>query len=321
MGRNNFGWKSRQISKAGKFALNHFAQHRIISYSTMQSLGHRWVLFADWLKENGKVRWLEDLTRDHVIEYGQELAALVDANEMAPAYAQNLVSTINSVMELVTRGCWERVSPTKDCGISKRRTVRDVPPPAMDLVEFDRIMKSMRNSGMERQASIAELARHLGLRSKEASLLDVHKALLDARRQGSFAIKSGSKGGRGRLVPATTDRQIAVLKRAAMLQPADHRSLIPIELNWKEWREGPLRAGREVLQTAFDGCAGYKDLRAAYACERYKALTGFDAPVISRKSIDRALDQAARNTIAEELGHLNVSVVSAYVGGAYRDAP
>lgn len=73
MGRNNFGWKSRQISKAGKFALNHFAQHRIISYSTMQSLGHRWVLFADWIKENGKVRWLEDLTRDHVIEHRPHL--------------------------------------------------------------------------------------------------------------------------------------------------------------------------------------------------------------------------------------------------------
>ena len=59
------------------------------------------------------------------------------------------------------------------------------------------------------------------------------------------------------------------------------------------------------------------DLRAAYACDRYKQLTGSVAPVIAgRRYVDRSTDRAARQTIAQELGHGRIEVVATYIGGA-----
>ena len=63
------------------------------------------------------------------------------------------------------------------------------------------------------------------------------------------------------------------------------------------------------------GIIKFHDLRAAYACRRYKELTGYPAPIISGKIIDKEKDLIAREQISKELGHNRISVVSAYVGG------
>ena len=74
-----------------------------------------------------------------------------------------------------------------------------------------------------------------------------------------------------------------------------------------------------VLEAMRDdhGLKKIHDLRAAYACERYWQLTGSVAPVIAgRLFVDRSTDRAARQTIAQELGHARIDVVAAYIGGA-----
>jgi hypothetical protein len=60
---------------------------------------------------------------------------------------------------------------------------------------------------------------------------------------------------------------------------------------------------RETLHE--QGLKGFRELRAAYACERYEQLTGHAAPVNGGRCyhIDRALDQQARQQISLELGH------------------
>ncbi len=61
--------------------------------------------------------------------------------------------------------------------------------------------------------------------------------------------------------------------------------------------------------------AGFHDLRVAYACERYEALTGTPAPVVAGERVaDRESDRAARVIIARELGHGRVEIVAAYCG-------
>jgi predicted DNA-binding protein (UPF0251 family) len=64
------------------------------------------------------------------------------------------------------------------------------------------------------------------------------------------------------------------------------------------------------------GLTKIHDLRAAYACERYRQLTGAAAPVVAgRQTVNRTIDRTARQTIAQELGHGRIDVVSAYIGG------
>ena len=156
------------------------------------------------------------------------------------------------------------------------------------------------------------MAREFGLRSKEAALLNIHKALQEARERGLVTIVDGTKGGRPRTVPVFQEQQLSALANAATLQGAG-RSLIPVEQNWKQFRESSLRQGRALLQQV--GITGYHDLRAAYACERYQRLTGHLAPVIAGGVVDKHQDRLAREQISAELGHGRIDVVAEYIGG------
>ncbi len=71
-----------------------------------------------------------------------------------------------------------------------------------------------------------------------------------------------------------------------------------------------------------DKRGGFHDARAGFACERYRDLTGKNAPAVSgeRRVADREADREARATIAVELGHgaSRLDVLGAYIGGRGR---
>jgi hypothetical protein len=230
---------------------------------------------------------------------------------MAASTAQNYVSAVNTVMGLATQGKWQSVSPTKDCGIAERSAIRTEAPGALDREAYERAVAEVREQVGDRAASVVELAREFGLRSKEASLLNARAALSEALAKGAITVSEGTKGGRSREVPITSERQIEALSRAAEAQGSD-RSMIPRDETWKTWREGTLRDAREIVQQHTG--EGLHGLRASYACERYQALTGHPAPVVGGEVADRALDREARAIIAEELGHGRIDVTSEYLG-------
>jgi len=190
---------------------------------------------------------------------------------MSASYAQNLVSAINSVMKAATRGEWNSVSPTRTCGIAKRSNIRKTPAAS---IERDKV-EAARERMTARGQAITDLARDLGLRSKEASLINAKGALNEARSTGRVTITDGTKGGKRREVPITQGRQIASLERAALVQ-GEARSLIPEDQTWAQFRDKGLRGIRETLQRW--GMTGLHDLRAGYASERYQALTGANRP-------------------------------------------
>ena len=271
----NYGLGSRNMTSAARIALDRAAQRGELSFSSVATLAERFSQFADAARAQGIGR-MERISPEGVRVYGRQLAEQVQRGELSPAYAQNLVSAINTVMHLVRD--WTSVSPTKACGIAQRCAVRDTPPLGVDRAVLGRSLEQLRGHDQERAASVAELAREFGLRSKEAALLNAHKALQEARERGQVTIVDGTKGGRSRTVPISQERQLSALANAATLQ-GPGRALIPVEQNWKEFRENTLRQGRGPLQQA--GITGYHDLRAAYACERYQQLTGHPAPVIA----------------------------------------
>ena len=305
----NYGLGSRNMASAARIALDRAAQRGELSYSSAATLTERFSQFADAARAQGIGR-LERISPEGVQAYGQQLAAQVQRGELSPAYAQNLVSAINTVLHLVRD--WSSVSPTKTCGIAQRCAVRDTPPLGVDRNVLERSLEQLRGDDQLRAAAVADLARELGLRSKEAALLNIHKALQEARERGLVTIVEGTKGGRPRTVPVRQKQQLSALVNAATLQGAG-RSLIPVEQNWKQFRENTLRQGRVPLQQV--GITGYHDLRAAYACDRYQQITGHPAPVIAGGIVDKHQDRIARQQISAELGHGRIDVVAEYIGG------
>jgi len=303
---NNYGLQTRDMAKAGHFAMNREAANGAASFSTAATVGDRFNRFAELAKADG-LRRLEEVTRDQVTAYGQTLADQVAEGTLSAAYAQNLVSAVNTVMNAATRGQWQSVSPTRECGIAHRSSVRETPSMAIDRSRVEAAQAAMNDRGQ----AITDLARDLGLRSKEASLINARGALNEARDTGRVTIVDGTKGGRARQVPITQERQIASLDRAALVQ-GEARSLIPQGQTWAQFRDGELREIRETLQD--QGLTGLHDLRAGYASERYQALTG-ERPPLEGGQVSKADDKAAREILAVELGHGRIDVIASYIGG------
>jgi integrase len=136
----------------------------------------------------------------------------------------------------------------------------------------------------------------------------------------SYAIKgdhiklraSWTKGGRARIVPIRTDRQRRLLDKVNQL--AKGGALIPPKLKYKKQLR---RYERQVRTAKIKKPHG---LRHAYAQRRYEELTGWLAPVAggpaskSLSSDQRARDEGARETIAEELGHSREEISVSYLG-------
>jgi len=254
---------------------------------------------------------MERISKELVVQYGQQLASMVRDDEMSASYSQNLVTSINTVLGKASGGRWESVSPTGDCGIAKRSAIRDTPTPSSDIARS--AITALRDGGKFRQASIAELALDLGLRSKEASLLDARSAYAEALRCNSVSISDGTKGGLSRTVPITdTQQQIQTLANAARAQ-GDARAVMPPDQNWKAWRESGLRYGRETLQEY--GIKGYHDLRAAFAAHRYEVITGHPSTCNGGAIKDRVIDRLARESISRAMGHGRIDVTTEYLGG------
>ena len=245
----------------------------------------------------------------------QTLATHVNNDRLSVAYAQNLLSTVNVVLESMRGDRKVRIAPA--AAVGERSTVRSTAPAGLDREMVRQCAEHIRSTGHERVASVVELARELGLRLREASMLDARLALHQARTLGAVNITAGTKGARGRHVdrwaPAS-ETAVACLVRATALQ-GDGRNLIPPELSWRQWNWRVHRVW-SVARDSY-GLEKIHDLRAAYACERYEQLTGSQAPVIAGvRRASRDEDHKARDVIAGELGHARRGVVAAYVGSS-----
>ncbi|MBL1261772.1 MAG: integrase domain-containing protein [Thiotrichaceae bacterium] len=232
---------------------------------------------------------------------------------MAVSYAQNLLSSVNVILETMRGDSLLRVSPAERVG--ERSHVRHEAPMGLARERLQHATSNLHHRGEPRVAAVAELTRELGLRFREASLLDARSALQQAEHRGAVNITAGTKGGRGHLVDRwvpVTSQATAALQRAAELQ-GNGRNLIPDGSRYSQWRDHAYHAWSKVAPDA--ELKGFHDLRAAYACERYEQLTGHPAPVVAgERETAKGEDQKARAVISAELGHGRVDVVAAYLG-------
>jgi hypothetical protein len=190
-GRRNFGYGKR-LWWAGKNALRD--RYGDGCYGTRAAHEARWRQFAEHAKAQG-VKDAREVTRELIMEYGETLRAKVGLGELAVRYAQNLLSTVNVVMETMRGDRCVRVTPAALVG--NRRNVRSEVPTGLDRAVVDRAILTLSEQGENRAALVAALARDLGLRFREACMLDSRQALRDAKERSAVNVTAGTKGGRG----------------------------------------------------------------------------------------------------------------------------
>ena len=310
-GQRNFGY-GKTMRWAGKQALkDKLGDGR---YATQKAHSERWARFAVFAKETG-IKDARYVTRELIDAYGNHLAVQVRSDEMKVAYAQNLLSSVNVVLELMREDRRLRISPAVIVG--HRTNVRESAPTSMATKTVEAAVERLRDKQADRVAVVVELARHLGLRFREASLIDVKAALIEADQKGQINISRGTKGGRGRdvdrWVPVSNAGKKAL--HAAVAIQKDARSLVPVEKTFHQWRTHAYGVWTPIARA--HGIKGFHELRAAYACERYQQLTGAAAPIIAgERMVSKEDDKTARQVLAHELGHGRVDVISSYIGSS-----
>jgi hypothetical protein len=100
----NFNLRSRDMSRAGKNALDLAARRGAASFSTAATNAERWAHFCIFARVKFKVRYMEAVTVEIVVAYGESLQDQVASGKMAASTAQNRLSAVNSVMRFATQG-------------------------------------------------------------------------------------------------------------------------------------------------------------------------------------------------------------------------
>ena len=284
------------------------------------------------LRECGKGvgKW-ENITKPHV-------QAIVDQwkkEGLASATIKNRMSTLRWSMEKVGNPIAK--IPNAAYGIANRVYVRNIDKGANEEAGRNAIKKLF--SGDVHQQRIAcsmELMRHFGLRREEA--IKFHPGKTHVQNIGGMErvfVNYGTKGGRDRWVPITSEKQRELLLLATSLR-SQTGSLISGGYTERSWIN---KMYWEAQQAGF--CQGntgtFHSLRHSYAQERFEQMAGFKPRVCFGSARDHAKhaneqmgswesakekERFARDMLKAELGHgpERDDVISQYVGSPLRSA-
>ena len=317
------GKANKGYGRSLKFAIRNLLKDKFGSgkYDTRRSHAARLGRFRTFLKASG-VSDFKQIERDHLVAYGHYIGELCDYGELSIAYGNNLVSSANVLLDLLTNGASVRVSPSQMVG--RRTYVRTEEPSGLDPDHYRPAIEGLIDKGHDRLAMMIGICRLAGARFREASLLCLADARNSSRKAGEIVITKGSKGGRAKLKP----RHIAAPELLVeLLDTVGARivdqTVIPTTMNYIQWYGYAHRTWRQIAPE-FGMSRKYHELRAAYACERLEVLTGLPAPCVNRSVPlfdvlpigQRLSDSDARLRIAGELGHGRVDVLNGYCGSA-----
>lgn len=313
----NYGLGSRNIVVAAKNALSRAGK----SFSSVATISQRFSHFAGFAKESSGIKIMEQVTRKTVFAYAQTLVEKVNTGELSAATAQNYLSAVNVVMSIARGDYSLRVTAVADGGLSSRSGIAKHDKSVSIAEHLKAVSKASMVVGI-----MLELQRELGLRFEESAKIDAIKAYEQAIEKGEVKIVAGTKGGRVRDIPITSNAQIVALKAASDYQAFYKlKSMIPKGQAYKDFRNASYNEIRG-LGINFHG------ERHAYAITRYQSMVGVAPPVVAgikkpsvhiayiaknlglSKSEAGLLDYEARLRIGIELGHSRTSVTRAYLG-------
>ncbi len=293
----NYGYGG-SLGFAGCNALNTVMAgqfHSVASHSA------RWKLFCEWAKTQN-IREARQINNSVLKQYADYLRARLEGEgkPLAISTAQNRLSTCNCVLKAL-RGNNDIFIKPAEALHCQREYVR-TEPPEMSREKLLQAQQCLCQQGHYRISALLGLCRELGLRSREAALLDCNQAIEKAKATGSIDIVRGTKGGRGKSTqtsPSRVERLVPVseaamnaLETAAALQK-DNDNLVPKEQRLPDFLSAVCHYSATALKS--QGLNNRHDLRAAYACDRYRMITGVDAPVVAgERQCSKRTDRQAR---------------------------
>lgn len=304
--------KELELRELGFLAIERTAANRGGRYGWCVTTKMRWGLFCNFCSDNNICKTFE-VNDDVFRRYAEDRLS-----NRSVATAQNYLSSVNTVMKILVKN-WISISPKKIIGKS-RCSVRNEPI-LFSVDNIESVVLHLNSQGLEVLSGVVLLAANFGLRRREASLLDISAAAKEAKTKGVIDIFAGTKGGRGRvverLIPCDKN-QILILKTLQRILK-NRKCLIPEGMDLKKFYQLISHKCLPLLQRF--GIERLHDLRAYYACERYRELTRCSPPC-NRKSEDdipsAELDEAARKLISKETGHSRIEIISSYIGRKVR---
>jgi len=301
------GGFGNKVAFSGKTALQSEAKKFGGRHAWYRTNLNRWRKFCRFLTLKG-IDNATAITKDLIDEYSKVLKGKAST-------AQNDLSAINVVLTLMSGGRWVKFSPSKMSGL-KRSFIR-ISPVETDELKVLHLYSEIHANGYYRLAFIPLFSFYLGLRRREACLLEPKIALLQIKETGYIDILRGTKGGRSRVISrqiASTPIIIKILTQSLDLIGED-RCLVPNNQSLIEFYREISNIVLPFLKQ--NGFCKLHDLRAAYACNRYASITGKVAPcniMIPEDLADYSSDLNARKAISKELGHNRVQILNSYIG-------
>ena len=158
-----------------------------------------------------------------------------------------------------------------------------------------------------------------GLRAKETWLFRPRKDYIP--KENIIHVRRGTKGGRPRTVPISSEAQIAFLKELVSRTHHVEDSMTPRTTPVKAWKSTYYRITRLFGISRAEGLTPH-GLRHGYAHKVYQELSGHPAAVrdltSSKAVLDMIEDRIARLIVSENLGHNRESISSAYIGPRHK---
>lgn len=275
-----------------------FKHNRDGSYATQADRRHMLSRFATDLIEAGYgLRDIRGLKQKHILV----VVKLWQQKELSNSTIKNRIAALRNLCEKINKP--NIIPSNKQLNIG-RRTYIPKSNRAIYNPDFSRISNPYIRISLE-------LQRVFGLRREESLKIKPNMADKGDKLE---LLSSWCKGGRGRTVPIRTSEQRYWLEQAKQLAKRFDSSLIPENKNYIQQRrvydKQVIRAGLKKLH----------GLRHAYAQQRYKELTGWEAPINGGLKAEQLLgyqkeiDCRARMVLTEELGHSREQITVNYLG-------
>jgi len=309
----NFGF-GNQVEYATKVALKaHFGDGH---HQTVQAHIERSRLFYNWLNEEHEIRDIRKVTNSLFSEYALYLKMLLDEEDISIATATNRISSVNVVMQIMREDQKIRINKIHAALGERRCYIRRSIPDGMDISQVHNLHQQLIANCFNRSAAIVLLARSTGMRLRECILADLPRLTKESANN-RINIQDGCKGGRsGAFAPrwiSVTDEILFALEYARKVSHEGSRNLLALNESYVSFLRKEVNPSRSIMK--LHGVKGPHELRAAFACDRYKDLVGIAAPVFPRQDKpDRAVVRVARQIISRELGHERPEVTNSYIG-------
>lgn len=275
------------------------SEHKTGSENTRDDRRRHLLQFVDALKSKQfkfGLRDMKGLKEKHI----QAVVSLWQNKKLKSGTLKNRMSAIRWLTRILQKA--NIVPSNKALEIEARRYV-----PTTNKALFNPDFSGIKNPYIK--VSL-ELQRIFGLRREEA--LKIKPFLADKEKYLELQ-STWCKGGRPRIVPIRTEEQRYWLEQAKLVAGDVTRSLIPPDKSYKRHRDVYDK------QTQRAGLKNLHGLRHAYAQQRYKELTGWEAPIAGGPTAkeltkeQKRQDRLARMIISSDLGHSRLQITLNYL--------